>query len=70
MLEFQGSFPSDHTLKVTVKDSDVGSMDDIIGTTTIDLENRFYTHHRAKCGLPESLSLYTSLASKWEGCCS
>ena len=65
MLEFKGSFPNDHTLTVTVMDEDMGTRDDLIGTTTIDLENRFYSSRGARCGLPETLSLYVKFASKW-----
>lgn len=41
----------DHTIKVAVWDWDMTSSDDLIGETTIDLENRIFTNHRAGCGL-------------------
>ena len=48
--------PLDHTLTITVMDWDRGSAHDLIGETSIDLENRFLSMHRATCGLPESFS--------------
>lgn len=43
----------DHTIKIALWDWDMTTGDDLIGETTIDLENRFFTNHRAMCGLPE-----------------
>ena len=48
--------PLDHTLKITVMDWDRISADDLIGETSIDIENRFLSQHRATCVLPESFS--------------
>jgi len=31
--------------------------DDLIGETRIDLENRFYSKHRAHCGIAEKYSV-------------
>ena len=50
-FEMKGVFPEDHTLVITVMDYDVATADDLIGETTIDLENRFFTKHRASCGI-------------------
>lgn len=41
----------DHTIKIAVWDWDMTSSDDLIGETSIDLENRIFTNHRATCGL-------------------
>ena len=58
VFEYSCILPYDHTLVLTVKDYDKGiKQHDVIGSTTIDLENRFYTKHRATCGLPESVKL-------------
>ena len=38
-------------LSVQVYDWDLLGADDLIGETKIDLENRFYSRHRAKCGI-------------------
>ena len=54
MFEFTTKIPVEKDLMISVMDYDLISSDDIIGQTTIDLENRFLTKHRALCGLPES----------------
>lgn len=38
-------------MTVQVWDYDATSADDLIGETKIDLENRFYSRHRATCGI-------------------
>lgn len=40
-----------------IYDYDLVGGDDLIGETRIDLENRFYSRHRATCGLPSEYSL-------------
>ncbi|KAF7282748.1 hypothetical protein GWI33_002001 [Rhynchophorus ferrugineus] len=52
--ELHGNFPEDHSLTIKVLDRDTVTADDLIGETKIDVENRFYTKHRASCGLSES----------------
>ncbi|KAM6946878.1 fer-1-like protein 4 [Lycodopsis pacificus] len=51
VFEFTVSFPLETELVVTVMDHDLIGADDVIGETRVDLENRFYSRHRAACGL-------------------
>ncbi|KAK9679677.1 C2 domain [Popillia japonica] len=51
-FEFSGTFPFDTVVTIQVWDWDRNSNHDLIGETQIDLENRYYTKHRAHCGLP------------------
>ncbi|XP_038313486.1 fer-1-like protein 4 isoform X1 [Canis lupus familiaris] len=51
VLELSISLPAEPELTVAVFDHDLVGSDDLIGETHIDLENRFYSHHRANCGL-------------------
>ena len=48
-FEIEASFPQDSVLTVQVIDWDLLGGDDLIGETKIDLENRFYSNHRATC---------------------
>ena len=57
MYELKAVLPSDFLLKVSVMDYDLITADDLIGETTIDLENRYLSQHRALCGLPETFSV-------------
>ncbi|KAK4319224.1 hypothetical protein Pmani_009818 [Petrolisthes manimaculis] len=52
VFEVQGTLPLHKDLEVQVWDYDRFSSDDMIGHTSIDLENRFLTRHRATVGLP------------------
>ncbi|XP_032318095.1 fer-1-like protein 4 [Camelus ferus] len=51
VLELSISLPAEPELTVAMFDHDLVGSDDLIGETHIDLENRFYSHHRANCGL-------------------
>ncbi len=51
VLEFTVSFPLETELVIRVMDHDIVGSDDVIGETRVDLENRFYSRHRASCGL-------------------
>lgn len=57
VYELPAHLPIDYALKVIVMDYDHSSADDLIGETTIDLENRYLTQHRAVCGLPQTFSM-------------
>ncbi|XP_006028532.1 fer-1-like protein 6 [Alligator sinensis] len=50
-FEIQAIFPKDSLLSILIYDHDLIGTDDLIGETKIDLENRFYSRHRATCGL-------------------
>jgi hypothetical protein len=50
-FEIECCFPQDSMLTIQIFDWDLVGSDDLIGETRIDLENRFYSKHRALCGL-------------------
>ncbi|XP_062700276.1 otoferlin-like isoform X1 [Aedes albopictus] len=50
-FEIEATFPQDSMLTVQIFDWDLVGADDLIGETKIDLENRFYSKHRAMCGI-------------------
>jgi otoferlin len=50
-FEIEATFPQDSMLTVQVFDWDLVGSDDLVGETRIDLENRFYSKHRALCGI-------------------
>lgn len=56
-------------LTVAVYDWDLVGTDDLIGETKIDLENRFYSKHRATCGIAQTYSMCEDRvgAGRWEG---
>ena len=58
MIEFDVEFPNDSYLDVEVWDYDAVSADDMIGSTRIDLENRFFSPHRPRCGLQQKYEMY------------
>ncbi|KAM4587956.1 fer-1-like protein 4 [Odontesthes bonariensis] len=51
VFELTVSFPLETELVIMVMDHDLVGSDDVIGETRVDLENRFYSRHRASCGL-------------------
>lgn len=51
VFELTVSFPLETELLIRVMDHDMVGADDLIGETRVDLENRFYSRHRATCGL-------------------
>lgn len=54
-FELDASLPGDPMLEVVVYDRDKRK-DEIIGSTTIDIEDRWYSKHQAKVGLPREYS--------------
>ena len=52
-FELDVKFPQESMLVIQVMDWDLVSGDDLIGETKIDLENRYYTKHKAICGLSQ-----------------
>ncbi|XP_043922532.1 fer-1-like protein 6 isoform X2 [Protopterus annectens] len=55
--ELQATFPSESLLTLMIYDYDLIGTDDFIGETKIDLENRFYSRHRATCGLQSEYAI-------------
>ncbi|KAL4648921.1 fer-1-like protein 4 [Arapaima gigas] len=51
VFELTVSFPLETDLTLMVFDHNLVGSDDLIGETRIDLENRFYSRHRAGCGI-------------------
>lgn len=47
----KGTFPLDTTVTIEVWDYDMATADDLIGETKIDIENRYYSKYRARCGI-------------------
>lgn len=62
-FEIEATFPQDSMLTIQVLDWDLLGADDLIGETKIDLENRFYSRHRATCGLPMKYEEYVVFSS-------
>uniref|UniRef100_H3ANS6 C2 domain-containing protein n=1 Tax=Latimeria chalumnae TaxID=7897 RepID=H3ANS6_LATCH len=58
-FQLTATFPAETLLSVSIYDWDLLSSDDLIGETLIDLENRYYSRHRATCGLPFKYNVYT-----------
>ncbi|NXP25173.1 OTOF protein, partial [Scytalopus superciliaris] len=57
-FDIEATFPMESMLTVAVYDWDLVGTDDLIGETKIDLENRFYSKHRATCGVAQSYSIH------------
>ncbi|XP_014771959.1 otoferlin isoform X1 [Octopus bimaculoides] len=56
-FEIEATFPVESLLLVQVYDWDLVGLDDLIGESKIDLENRFYSRHRATCGISKKYEL-------------
>ncbi|XP_010838992.1 PREDICTED: otoferlin [Bison bison bison] len=57
-FDIEACFPMESMLTVAVYDWDLVGTDDLIGETKIDLENRFYSKHRATCGIAQTYSVH------------
>lgn len=51
MYEFHATLPEDYLLRMSLYNYDTISSDELIGTTTIDLEDRVYSKHRGTIGI-------------------
>ena len=51
VFDFEVIIPHDNMLTIGVYDYDLVGSDDLIGETKIDIENRFFSKHRATCGM-------------------
>ncbi|VDN96156.1 unnamed protein product [Rodentolepis nana] len=70
MFQFEVEFPKTTILHIDVMDNDLLGSDDLIGQTVIDLESRFYSPHRATCGLAQTyyrqfVCLYSHSYAQW-----
>ncbi|CAM4651752.1 unnamed protein product [Leuciscus chuanchicus] len=57
-FDIEATFPMDSTLTVSIYDWDLVGTDDLIGETKIDLENRYYSKHRATCGISSKYAIH------------
>ncbi|XP_030054512.1 otoferlin isoform X1 [Microcaecilia unicolor] len=57
-FDIEATFPMESMLTVAVFDWDLVGTDDLIGETKIDLENRYYSKHRATCGISKTYSIH------------
>ncbi|CAF1410887.1 unnamed protein product, partial [Rotaria sordida] len=51
--EFDVQLPFQSLIRIQLWDWDMTSFNDMIGETKIDIENRWFSFHRATCGLPK-----------------
>ncbi|XP_077187228.1 otoferlin isoform X6 [Paroedura picta] len=57
-FDIEATFPMESMLTVAIYDWDLVGSDDLIGETKIDLENRYYSKHRATCGVSGTYSIH------------
>ncbi|XP_056419705.1 otoferlin isoform X11 [Hyla sarda] len=57
-FDIEATFPMESMLTVSVYDWDLVGTDDLIGETKIDLENRYYSKHRATCGVSQTYAIH------------
>uniref|UniRef100_H3ANS4 C2 domain-containing protein n=1 Tax=Latimeria chalumnae TaxID=7897 RepID=H3ANS4_LATCH len=68
-FQLTATFPAETLLSVSIYDWDLLSSDDLIGETLIDLENRYYSRHRATCGLPFKYNVIKIYNKSFDGFC-
>ncbi|CAF3824596.1 unnamed protein product [Rotaria sordida] len=51
--EFDVQLPFQSLIRIQIWDWDMTSFNDMVGETKIDIENRWFSCHRATCGLPK-----------------
>ncbi|XP_023694974.1 otoferlin-like isoform X2 [Paramormyrops kingsleyae] len=57
-FDVEVTFPLETLLTVAIYDWDLVGRDDLIGETKIDLESRFYSKHKATCGIATHYSIH------------
>ncbi|XP_066450545.1 otoferlin isoform X3 [Eleutherodactylus coqui] len=57
-FDIEATFPMESMLTVAIYDWDLVGTDDLIGETKIDLENRYYSKHRATCGISQTYAIH------------
>ncbi|XP_064412391.1 otoferlin isoform X1 [Latimeria chalumnae] len=57
-FDIEATFPMESMLTVAVFDWDLVGSDDLIGETKVDLENRYYSKHRATCGISQNYAVH------------
>ena len=63
VFDFEIIIPHNNMLTVSIYDYDLVGQDELIGETKIDIENRFFSKHRATCGMP--LRYHLQGYNKW-----
>ena len=53
-FDLEVMIPQDNLLTVSIFDHDLMSASELIGETKIDIENRFFSKHRATCGMAKT----------------
>ncbi|XP_039764013.1 fer-1-like protein 6, partial [Pararge aegeria] len=66
MYEFRCKLPDEYLLTISLYNYEGSQPDELLGCTSIDLEDRIYSKHRARVGLPYEYSLIEK--SKWRDC--